>query len=83
MQDEMLIDEWTDITDFLSPTTYIKKLMAWMNSFQKEKEEMTDEAFDKLKYLFLHSYPYISREQTTEEKEKVKFYLQNGLMDWL
>ena len=83
MQNGILIDEWSDITDFLSPTTYIKKQMAWMNSFQKEKEEMTDEVFDKLKKLFLNTYPYISREQTTEEKEKVRFYLENGLMDWL
>jgi hypothetical protein len=83
MQDEIMLDEWADITDFLSPTSYIKKTMAWMNSFQKDGEESTDEVFDKLKKLFLTAYPYIAREQTTEEKEKVKFYLQNGLMDFL
>ncbi|AXG71784.1 hypothetical protein KORDIASMS9_04042 [Kordia sp. SMS9] len=83
MQDEMMMDEWVDITDFISPITYIKKLMAWMNSFQKGGEKANDEVFDKLKRLFLNAYPHISREQTTEEKEKVKFYLQNGLMDWL
>lgn len=83
MQDQMMLDEWADITDFLSPTTYIKKVMAWMNSFQIDGEESTEEVFSKLKKLFLASYPYISREQTTEEKEKVKFYLQNGLTDFL
>lgn len=82
-QDEILVNEWVDITDFLSPTTYIKKLMAWMNSFQKDEGGMSDESFGKLKYLFLAAYPYIARKQTTEEKEKVKFYLQNGLIDWL
>jgi hypothetical protein len=83
MQGEMMMDEWTDINDFLSPTTYIKKMMAWMNSFQKQGEEANDEVFDKLKQLFIDGFPYISREQTTEEKENVKFYLENGLMDWL
>lgn len=78
-----LLDQWADISDYLSPVTYIKKQMAWMNSIHIEKETLSPEAYDKLKKLFLNSYPFISREQTTEEKEKVKFYLQNGLMDWL
>lgn len=83
MQGEELVDEWTDITTFLSPATYMKKLMTWMNAFQKGVESMNDEVFEKLKYLFVYTFPYISREQTTEEKEKVKFYLRNGLIDWI
>jgi len=78
-----LVDEWADISDYLSPVTYIKKQMAWMNSILIDKETLSPEVFDKLKKLFLNSYPYISREQTTEEKEKVKFYIENGLMDIL
>lgn len=80
---KFLLDEWVDISDFLSPTTYIKKQIAWMNSMQIEKDEMTKEVFEKLKMLFINCFPYIAREQTTEEKEKVKFYLENGLMDFL
>lgn len=79
----VLIDAWSEISDYLSPLTYIKKQMAWMNAIHLEKETLSKEAFDKLKKLFLNSYPFISREQTTEEKEYVKFYLQNGLMDYL
>lgn len=83
MQNISLIDEWANISDYLSPLTYIKKQMAWMNAIHIDKKTLSIEAFDKLKSLFLNAYPYISREQTTEEKENVKFYLQNGLMDWL
>ena len=83
MQNGILIDEWADISDYLSPVTYIKKQMAWMNAIQIDRETLSIEAFDKLKKLFLNSFPFISREQTTEEKENVKFYLENGLMDWL
>lgn len=83
LQNGMLVDEWAEISDYLSPVTYIKKQMAWMNSIHIDKETLSVEAYDKLKKLFLNSYPFISREQTTEEKENVKFYLQNGLMDWL
>ena len=82
-QGEMLIDEWSDISDYLSPTGYINKLMAWLNSFQSEGLQIEKKAFDKVKKLFLNTYPYISREQTTEEKENVKFFLQNGLTDFL
>lgn len=82
-ENERLVDEWSDITDFLAPTTYIKRVMAWMNSFYDNDEVLSKEVFEKLKKLLICTYPYISREQTTEEKEKVKYYLQNGLTDWL
>lgn len=80
---EMLVDEWTSITDFLSPTTYIKKQMAWMNTVHKNGNTMNKEVFNKFKLLFLYSYPYISREQTTIEKEKIKFYIQHDMIDFL
>ena len=81
--DEMLIDEWSDISDYLTPLGYIKKLIAWLNSIQIGGERVEGEAFEKLKKILLNSFPYISREQTTEEKEKIKFYIENGLQDYL
>jgi hypothetical protein len=83
MQDQMYIDQWADITDYLSPTTYIKITIAWMNSFQRNGELIEEEAYEKLLNLLLHTFPYISREQTTKEKENVKFHIQQGLMDYL
>lgn len=83
MKNGILLDQWVHISDYLSPVTYIKKQMAWMNSIHNDQETLSPDAYDKLKKLFLNSYPFISREQTTEEKEKIKFYLQSGLMDWL
>lgn len=76
----MFLDEWIDITDYLYPTGYLTKIMAWMNSFQKG-ELIETEAFEKLKKLFLSTFPYVSREQTTEENEKIKHYLEMGLSD--
>lgn len=83
LQDGNFIDEWVDISDFTYPTGYIKKVMAWFNSFQEEGELIEGEAYDKLKKLLLNTFPHISREQTTEEKEKIKEYLQNGFHDFL
>lgn len=83
LQTENYIDEWCDISDYLTPTGYIKKIMAWMNSLNIDNDKVDKKAFDKLKKLFLNSFPHISREQTTAEKERIKEYLQNGLGEFL
>ncbi|MBK7805058.1 MAG: hypothetical protein IPJ51_01940 [Saprospiraceae bacterium] len=54
-----------------------------MNSFNVENERAEKNAYEKLKKLFLNCFPHISREQTTEEKERIKEYLQNGWGDFL
>lgn len=77
------LDEWVAISDYLTPTGYIKKLMAWMNGMNIDNEKIEKNAFDKLKKLFINCFPYIAREQTTEEKERIKMYLQNGWGDLL
>lgn len=82
-EDGILLDEWVDITDFLSPTSYIKKQMAWMNSFQIDGEKLEKPAFDKLKKLFLNTFPYISREQTMEEKKRIKELLEHGFGEFI
>lgn len=78
-----LIDEWTDISKFLTPTGYVKKLVGWLNSMQIDGQKIEGDAFDKLKQLFLHTFPFIAREQTSEEKKEIRDYLQSGLQDFL
>ena len=51
--------------------------MEWLNSLQK-KEQIQGEAYDKLKSLILNSFPHVSREPTSKEKEHVRDYLQQG-----
>ncbi len=82
-QDKDYVDEWCDLYSFLFPTGYIKKLIAWMDALNYHNEKADREAFEKVKKLFISAFPYISREQTTEEKEHIKFYLQNGIQDFL
>lgn len=83
LQKANYLDEWVDISDYLTPTGYIKKMMAWMNSMNLENEKLELEAYNKLKSLFINCFPYIAREQTSEEKEKIKTYLQNGWGEFL
>ena len=76
-------DQWCDISDYLTPTGYIKRLMAWLNSINNDNEKLEKNAFDKLKHLFLNCFPIISREQTTKEKERIKDYIRDGFGDFL
>lgn len=80
-QNGRLWSEWSDISDYLSPATYMKRLMGWMNAIHSRRETLSQEAFEKLKMLLIRSFQYISREQTTEEKEYIKFYLENGFAE--
>ncbi|MNY83532.1 hypothetical protein D3C86_2263730 [compost metagenome] len=57
--------------------------MAWLNSINIHNERLEKNAFDKFKKLLLNAYPHISREQTSEEKEKVKYYLESGFDEYL
>lgn len=82
-QDEMLIDQWIGISDYLSPTGYLKRLMAWLNSFNDEKEVMSSEVFEKLKKLFINTFPYVAREQTAEETSKTKRYYAQGFGEFI
>ncbi|GAA4203995.1 hypothetical protein GCM10022289_21110 [Pedobacter jeongneungensis] len=83
LQLDDFIDEWVDIPDYLYPVGFIKKLMAWLNSINIHNERLEKNAFDKFKKLLLNAYPHISREQTSEEKEKVKYYLESGFDEYL
>ena len=81
--EEILIDEWADISDYLTPTGYFMKVMAWMNSMQIDNEKLESEVFEKLKKLLLNTFPYISRELTSIEKERIRNLLEMGLVDYI
>lgn len=82
-QNGRYIDSWVDISDYMTPTGFIKKVMGWMNSITIDKEQIEGEAYAKFKKLLLNTFPYVSREQTSKEKEKIRTYLQNGWDDFL
>lgn len=66
-----LIDGWEDIVDVMIPVIFIKWVMSIMNE-QHSGSTYSDEAFNKLKEFLLQLFPYVSRELTPEEKEKIK-----------
>jgi hypothetical protein len=65
-----LIDGWEDIPDITIPTVYIKWIMGIINQ-QHNGVKYTEHALNRLKEFMLVLFPYISREQTSKEKEEV------------
>ena len=65
---------WESIDELCNPTVWIMRLMAFINSIQDE-HDMDKTAFEKMKKVFINTYPYIARHMTEKEKQRVKTLL--------
>lgn len=65
-----LINGWKDIGDLMNPTGYVQWVMATLNTM-RVGATYTDGAFDNLKKIYLNIFPYVARQLTEEEKERV------------
>ena len=70
---------WESIDELCNPSIWISKIMAFINGIQQE-QDMDNEAFKKMKKLYINTYPYVARHLTQKEKERVKTLLMYGLM---
>lgn len=66
---------WDDISDLLIPTTWLVRYMAFVNQM-RQHDSMSDEAFEQFKRLFIECFPYVARQLTAEEREKVSDYIR-------
>lgn len=64
------LDSWQSMSDIIIPTGYLKLFISVMNSIYGGKK-YSDEAYQEMRYLMLNIFPYISRELTTQEKERL------------
>ncbi len=64
------IDGWEDIPDLTIPLLYLKFVMAIINGFHRG-DEYSEHALDKLKELVVALFPYVARDATSEERERV------------
>ena len=71
---------WDDIDDLCIPTIWIQKFFAFFNGVY-ENQDLSPEAYKKMKQLFIRTFPYVSRHLTSEEKNRVRSLLQFGLLD--
>lgn len=64
------IDSWMDIPDIIIPTGYIRMMIAITNNYHSG-EQFSDQAHDKIKNLILNIFPYVARECTTGEQDRL------------
>ena len=67
---------WEDIADLMIPTLFIMNIMAFINNLKDN--EMEIKAIEKMKKIYLNTFPHIARELTENEKEIVK--MNGGLI---
>lgn len=75
MNGKGLIDGWEDIPDVAIPVIYARWIMSVMNELESG-ETYSPQAFDQLKEFVLCMYPYIARNPTPKESERIKDLMQ-------
>jgi surface protein len=71
---------WESIDELCNPSIWISKIMAFINGMH-DNNDLSEDAFKTMKQMFIRSYPYVARNMTTKEKERVSSLLQFGLID--
>lgn len=64
-------DSWAELRDYLTPTLYLKSVMAFCNELNDPKVQYSDEAFEQQKDILLKAFPYVCRNLTKREVERV------------
>lgn len=72
-------DGWQDITDFMNPVLYLKQTMTFINKLQ-DGTKFTEEAFEQYKNILLQCSPYVMRNPSKTEEQKVENWLS---MPWV
>ena len=65
------LNQWNDVDDLRNPSHWIRLFIAFINGIYYE-QDLSDEAFNTMKQMFIRSYPYVARQKTAKEKESVK-----------
>ena len=65
---------WESIDDLCNPYVWLEKMMAFINGIQHD-QDMDDNTFEKMKKLFINTFPYIARHLTQKERQRVKTLL--------
>ena len=70
---------WEAIDELCNPTIWLMRFMAFVNGIQKE-QDLSDVAFEKMKKVFINTFPYVARHLTQKEHDRVKSLLFYDLL---
>lgn len=65
---------WESIDDLCNPYVWLEKMMAFINGIQ-HFQNMDEDTFEKMKKLFINTYPYVARHLTHKERQRVRTLL--------
>lgn len=71
--------DWESLDDICIPSVWITNLMSYLNAIY-QTNNLNNAAFEKLKDIFLKTFPYVARNLSDEEKGRVKNLIQNNLL---
>ena len=66
-----LVDGWEDLADLCIPLIFLRRLMGFVNGF-RNGDKWSDEAFGKLTTVIIAVFQHVSREATSEERERIR-----------
>ena len=78
---EGYITKWRDISELVIPTMFIKAEMAFINGIYNGTSSYSDEAYSKMKDIFLKSSQLVMRKTSKKEIERIQD-LQD-IPDWI
>jgi hypothetical protein len=65
-----IIDRWEDIPDLMVPVAYLRSAIAVINQLQRG-DRFADEAIKSMKDLLLNLFPFVARDMTEDERERI------------
>ena len=65
---------WESIDDLCNPYVWLEKMMAFINGIQ-HYQDMDEDTFEKMKKLFINTYPYVARHLSQKERQRVRTLL--------
>jgi hypothetical protein len=74
-RERQLEDSWEDIPDVMIPVVFARWIFTPMNRIYSGTK-YSEQAFAKLKEFISNIYPFVAREATSSEKERVKSLMQ-------
>lgn len=65
------VSAWSELRDYFNPTLFLKAVMGFYNELQDPDVQYTKEAFENQKEIIIRAFPYVARNLTKSETERV------------
>jgi hypothetical protein len=79
-EDKPWVDTWEDISDIIIPVNFIRWIMVILNKLYSGTV-FSEDAFLRIKEFLLNLFPFVTRDLSTEEKERIESLLR--IPSWL